>query len=109
MNTAESEDPMQRALTEACNLVAGHFSLRPVDVRDGEGVTAKHARWVVWTILRDVTGWNVQDIAETGGVSRMGIVYGLAELQGKINGRRADKKLRERVEACLREAAGGAP
>lgn len=100
---------MDRALTEACELVARRFALRPIDVRDGAGVAAKHARWVVWTILRDVTGWELSDIVETNGVSRMGVVYGLSELQGKINGRRADKKLRERVEACLREAAGGSP
>lgn len=100
-------DPMSRAADEACILVARHYGLRPEDVRDGEGRAAKHARWIAWRILRDVTGWEVPDIAETFGVCRSAPHYGLAELDGKINGRRADKKLRERVEACLREAAGG--
>lgn len=104
---AEQPDPMHRAADEACALVAAQFSLRPVDVRDGADGAALVGRWIAWRILRDVTGWTVRDIYETFGVVKQTVYDGLEELDGRINGRRADKKLRERVEACLREAAGG--
>lgn len=98
---------MQRAADEACSLVAAQFSLRPVDVRDGADGAALVGRWIAWHILRNVTGWTVRDIYETFSVRKQTVYDGLTELGKRIEGRRADKALKARVEACLREAAGG--
>ena len=96
----------KRAVREAAILVGARYDLDADEVLSARRTSAiSEARWVMFHVLYSA-GWNAERISDVTTFARSTVDQALLRIDRRM---KKDKRLKAIVDACLKEAAGGAP